>query len=63
MIRSLDGQEHQCHRNLLSAASTPLRALLSGSFNEGNRNLDDVGDMFYSFSGLTLLFADIQIDI
>eukprot|EP00435_Cladocopium_sp_Y103_P035103 s2288_g9.t1 len=42
VIRSLDGREHHCHRNLLSAASTPLRALLSGSFNEGNRNLDDI---------------------
>lgn len=37
VIRSLEGREHPCHRNLLSAASTPLRALLSGSFNEGNR--------------------------
>ena len=39
VIRSLDGREHQAHRNVLSAASTALSALLNGSFSEGNQIL------------------------
>eukprot|EP00435_Cladocopium_sp_Y103_P050582 s199_g15.t1 len=39
VIKSLDGREHNAHRNVLSAASTPLSALLNGSFSEGNQIL------------------------
>lgn len=37
VIKSDDGREHFAHRNVLSAASQPLRALLSGPFNEGTQ--------------------------
>ena len=34
MLKSQDGTEHRAHRNVLSAASPALKALLSGSFQE-----------------------------
>lgn len=39
VIKSLDGRQHHAHRNVLSAASTALNALLNGSFSEGNQIL------------------------
>ena len=37
VIKSDDGREHRGHRNVISAASGPLKALLNGSFTEGEQ--------------------------
>ena len=37
VLKSQDGTEHRAHRNVLSAASSVLKALLSGAFQEGER--------------------------